>query len=279
MMKRTNDLIFKLIFGSPGNTDILAAFLMSVLNLPEKEYETLTIVDPHTRIESENGKHSILDIKLHTKSQNVIDIEIQVADTPQLKKRILFYTAKMLTEQLDRGEDYDKLRNVVTILITDYSFIEDSDLYHHRYRFYDENAQSLFSDTMEINVLELPKLPPNSDATSLWDWLRFLKTDREEEMKMLAQKNEKINRAFGVLMELSEDEKVKLRYEAREKAERDERDRLKGSLAKGIEIGMEKGMEKGMVAVAKKMLEENMSAEVISRFTGLSIAEIENLDA
>ena len=275
MMKRTNDLIFKLIFGSPGNTDILAAFLMSVLNLPEEEYETLTIVDPHTRIESENGKHSILDIKLHTKSQNVIDIEIQVADTPQLKKRILFYTAKMLTEQLDRGEDYDKLRNVVTILITDYSFVEDSDLYHHRYRFYDENTQSLFSDTMEINVLELPKLPQNSDATSLWDWLRFLKTDREEEMKMLAQKNEKINRAFGVLMELSEDDKVKLRYEAREKAERDERDRMKGSLARG----RAEGRAEGMVAVAKKMLEENMSAEVISRFTGLSIAEIENLDA
>ena len=40
------DLVFKLIFGDQRNTDILASFLKSVLDIPEEEYERVTIVDP-----------------------------------------------------------------------------------------------------------------------------------------------------------------------------------------------------------------------------------------
>ena len=40
------DLVFKLIFGDQRNTDILASFLKSVLDIPEEEYEQITVVDP-----------------------------------------------------------------------------------------------------------------------------------------------------------------------------------------------------------------------------------------
>jgi hypothetical protein len=42
-----SDFVFKLIFGNQANADVLAAFLHSVLDLPESEYETPTILDPH----------------------------------------------------------------------------------------------------------------------------------------------------------------------------------------------------------------------------------------
>jgi len=58
-----SDYIFKLIFGNQANADILAAFLRSVLDLPEDEYDTLTIVDPHPNREGADGKLSILDVK------------------------------------------------------------------------------------------------------------------------------------------------------------------------------------------------------------------------
>ena len=42
-----SDFVFKLIFGDQRNVDILAAFLKSVLDIPDAEYDRLTIVDPH----------------------------------------------------------------------------------------------------------------------------------------------------------------------------------------------------------------------------------------
>ena len=42
-----SDFVFKLIFGDQRNTDILAAFLKSVLDIPDAEYDRLTIVDQY----------------------------------------------------------------------------------------------------------------------------------------------------------------------------------------------------------------------------------------
>jgi hypothetical protein len=52
------------------------------------------------------------------------------------------------------------------------------------------------SNTAEVNVLELPKLPHNTDGTALWDWLKFLAARREEELKMLAEKIPRLARPW-----------------------------------------------------------------------------------
>jgi len=41
-----SDFVFKLIFGDQRNVDILASFLMSVLDISNDEYDHLTVVDP-----------------------------------------------------------------------------------------------------------------------------------------------------------------------------------------------------------------------------------------
>ena len=43
------------------------------------------------------------------------------------------------------------------------------------------------------------------------------------------------------------------------------------------EEGIEKGRKEGMTEVAKKMIEENMSKEIISKLTSLSLREIEDI--
>jgi len=57
----TSDFIFKLIFGDQRNVDILAAFLRSVLDIPDDEYDRLVIVDPHIKKESQDDKYGNLD--------------------------------------------------------------------------------------------------------------------------------------------------------------------------------------------------------------------------
>ncbi|MDR1934141.1 MAG: Rpn family recombination-promoting nuclease/putative transposase, partial [Candidatus Accumulibacter sp.] len=56
----------------------------------------------------------------------IIDIEIQLAPTPEMRGRIIFYLAHMVTEQIGRGEDYRQIQRVISILITGYEEIRDS---------------------------------------------------------------------------------------------------------------------------------------------------------
>ena len=73
-----SDFVFKLIFGDQRNVDVLEAFLKSVLDIPDAEYDRLTIVDPHVKKESEDDKFGILDVKVHTVSGSIIHVEIQL---------------------------------------------------------------------------------------------------------------------------------------------------------------------------------------------------------
>lgn len=117
LLPRTNDLIFKTIFGDPKHQSILRGFLQSVLDIPKEEYEYLEIIDPHSRLNCINDKETILDIKLKTKSKKIIDIEMQVQTSSILKSRVIHYLANMLHEQLKIGDNYDKLKRVISILI------------------------------------------------------------------------------------------------------------------------------------------------------------------
>ncbi len=99
------DFVFKLIFGDQRNTDILAGFLKSILDISDDEYDRLTIIDPHVKKESEDDKYGILDVKLHTKNGTVIHVEIQVEAIAYMEHRIMYDQSKMVTEQVKAGDN------------------------------------------------------------------------------------------------------------------------------------------------------------------------------
>jgi len=177
-----NDLVFKLLFGDARNTGPLTDFLKATLDLPVEDFLDIVLVDPHLTGESVDDKRGILDVKAKTATGKMIDIEIQVTERPQMRERIVFYLSRMVAEQIGRGESYRKIERSICILITDYVQIPENGCYHNRYRLYDPKSGSEFTDLMEVNTLELPKLPHNTDGTALWDWLKFLAARQEKEL-------------------------------------------------------------------------------------------------
>lgn len=79
---------------------------------------------------------------------------------------------------------------------------------------------------------------------------------------MIAEKNPEVKKAYAELKLLSQDEKNQLIYEAREKALRDERARLKTVTWQG------------KISVAEQMLNDNMDISMIMKYTGLSKEDI-----
>ena len=260
-----SDVIFKLLFGDTRSIDLLTDFLKSVLRLPNDEYDEVTIVDPHLLREFEADKLGILDVKVKTKTKKIIDIEIQILPSPQLKQRVIFYSSKMVTEQVGIGENYQKIKRVISIIITDYLLIPGSQKYHHRFVLYDPEAGIEFTDIIEVNTLEIPKLPEIEDGTQLWNWLKFLSAERKEDLDMIAEKSPQVKKAVVRLMELSNDERTRLLYESRQKMEWDNQAREQGAV---------KTRE---YEIARNALQKKMPIDDIVDITGLTHEEIEGL--
>jgi len=158
-----NDFVFKLIFGDQRNVDVLAAFLRAVLDIPDKEYDSLTIVDPHIKKESEDDKYGILDVKIHTVSGGVIHVEIQLRVLPDMEARTIYSQSKLVTEQMSSGKNWSIIKRVITIVITEDVFVRKGDRYHHQFRQRTEDGIE-FTDLVEINTLDLSSSPPTMTA-------------------------------------------------------------------------------------------------------------------
>ena len=273
-----NDAVFRLFFADERNIEFLRSFLQATLRIPREEYESIEILDPNLLREYADDKLGIIDTKLKLRDGRIIHIEIQKSVTAELKERIVYYDAKLITEQLKSGDDYGSIRQVISIIITDEVMIPSSLRYKHRFTMYDGEAEIEFSNLIEINTLELVKLPAGTDGTELYDWARFIAANIEEELLMVEDSNPVIKKAAVILRELSADERARDLFERREKALRDERMRIRGALKQGLEQGLEQGIQRGIqqgtLRVASKMLAEGMSISEVARLTGLSADEL-----
>jgi predicted transposase/invertase (TIGR01784 family) len=274
------DYVFKLIFGDQRNTDILAGFLKAALNLPEAEYDSLIIVDPHLKPEFEGEKSGVLDVKVHTKTGIVIDVEIQVSAYGGLRKRFAEYAAKMVSEQIKRGQHWVLAKRVVCIFIVNDILIPEEKGYYNSYALLNRKTGTEFTDLIELNTLELTKLPEQSDGSDLYKWSELFRSETEEELNMVAEKDPVIKKAVGTLMVLSEDERERLLAESREKFLYDQYHREKEAFEKGGVKAREEEQEKAhqeKLEAARKLKLAGVPVETIAESLGFSLEEIAKL--
>jgi len=260
-LKIKSDVMFRLFFADERNQEFLIGFLKSVLRLPEDDYNIIEIADPHLLRDFDGDKLGIIDVKLKTKSGKIVHIEIQLKVSPELKERIIFYSSKLITEQIGSGDDFNTIKKVISIIITDEELIAISPNYRHCFTLYDREASIELSDIMEIHTLELHKLPKDTDGTLLYDWASFIDAESEEELNMIAERNPQIGKAVVKYRELTADERTRDLYDRRMRAKWDEQSRLRGV----------------KIEIAKNMIADNEPIEKIIKYTGLTLEEIESL--
>ncbi len=249
---------------------MLADFLAAVLNLPVISQD-LTVIDPHSLSNKRDDKISVLDVKVRSKEFGDIDVEVQVEMHHDLWKRWQYYTSKMYTEGIRSGEAYSSLKHAVSIVILDGCLIKGDAAYHHRFRLYDAENKLAYPDSMEINLLEIPKR--KDDGTALSRWLKFFAARSEEDFMSLAQMNPAMDEAWGVIKYLSGDEQERALAESREKARRD----LVAMYDTGREEGREEGLQHERRRVALSMLNLDIPEEKILAATGLSKEQLDKL--
>jgi predicted transposase/invertase (TIGR01784 family) len=146
--------------------------------------------------------------------------------------------------------------------------IRNNPRYHNRFTLYDPESETEFTDLIEIHTLELPKLPEKAD-NYLWHWMRFLRAESKEDFDMVAQASPKLKKVVGRLLELSQNKRAQMLFEARVKEQRDIRARERGALEKGEKL---KAIE-----IARNLLDMGMPIEKIVKATKLTREEIQKL--
>ena len=166
-----------------------------------------------------------------------IDIEIQLSELNIWADRSLFYLAKMFTEQIKPGESYRLLKKCVSISILDFVLFKDEANFYSCFHIMEDTRHFRYTDKMEFHVIELPKLPVKEDYSKLELWAKFINAEKKEEFDMLAKKDPYIDSAYRQLQIISQDEQMRMEYEAREKAMRDYSEMMYEADMRGEERG------------------------------------------
>ena len=257
----TNDYVFKRIF--TGNKYSLSNFLHAVLALDPEEFLKMEVADPALVPNSPEEKRSILDIKIITKSDKVINIEVQVQKQDFIWKRVQYYSARLLSEQATKGSRYSQLPQAITILVTNFLLIDD-DIAHHSFRLFDEKNKVRFQDSSQIDILELPKAK-KMEQSELSSWLLFLGGKTEEDFEMAAQSNPAVKEAWDFLKILSADETARAYAKARDKELMD------------IRSAKAEGKAEGKAEMVLNLLRLNIPLDAITSASGLTIEAVEAL--
>lgn len=103
-------------------------------------------------------------------------------------------------------------------------------------------------------------------------FLMFKESNREK-LKEISKGDKIMDKIYKRLDKLSEDEALSLLYDEKEREE----EKKQAEIEYAEEHGLNKGISQGIKQTAKNLLSMNMKVEDISKATGLSIEEINNL--
>lgn len=243
IMKPYVDWCFKELMRNPKTRQGFIAVLLNVT--PEEIGETILLKNELSR-RSEEEKQGILDVHVLLRNGIQIDMEMQVAYVDYWDERQLFYLSKMFVDQLKKGESYEKLQKCIQVGILNFTYFPDDDISYHVINFRDRKTKKLYNDKMEIQILELTKIPEDyQDPDGIVAWMKFFRGPDKKEMEELAKENPYLEEACEDLLEMSQDEEKRREYEARERAIRDY-EHFKHAAERAAERALREGHEKGM---------------------------------
>ncbi|XWN34698.1 MAG: Rpn family recombination-promoting nuclease/putative transposase [Roseivirga sp.] len=282
-----NDFAFKKVFGSEANKDILMAFLNDVLDHEHiGEIVEVELLPPVLNPEFAYDKESLVDLLCQDQNGVQYIIEMQVAHTEGFIKRAQYYASRAFSKQLLRGGGYEGLKEVIFLAITDFVLFPEKEAIKSDHLILDKQTHEHDLHSLYFTFIELPKFRKGIDELegNTEKWYYYLKHAPEtvqETYEKLVSTAPILARAYEELERYSWSKEDQGKYESALKHQRDQAGVNRRQRRLGKEEGLKEGLEKGRQTreqeIARQMLSEGLSVDLISKVTGLSAMEIKGL--
>lgn len=273
------DWALKRLLRNKANFEILEGFLSELL-LVDVRIEQ--ILESESNKHSSDDKHNRVDLLTEINGKELVLIELQVEGQYDYFHRMVYGTSKLVTDNMDSGFSYAKVRKVISINIVYFDLGHGNDyIYKGNTDFRGIHTNDILQLT-QLQKKEFSNLQKVSDIfpeyyilkvngfddiakNSLDEWIYFLKNSEiRSEFK-----------AKGLVKAAQELDILKLSKEERAEYESFIEDRRVGESS--IKTSWLEGKAEGKIEIAREMLHDGESVEKIIKYTGLTHEKIESL--
>ncbi len=263
---------FKEMMSKKENEDLLKKILETALKIKVKK-----ILIKNS--EQNNGnlfiRRKTLDLLLET-NIGLIDIEVNNSIRDYLNYRNMAFISNIYANVTLRGEEYNPLIKVILLNLT-YGMNQKEHLKtKNEVEIYQvsNKKNECYIDNFLIYEMNMNKIlefwySKNVSKIEEFKYLILLGLEKEE-LLLFSKKNERVKKYMEDLINLNNDPRF-MEYMTREEDQRK-------CYNTDISIAKKEGIKQGKIATAKKMLKENFKPEVISKFTNLTLEEVEKLN-
>ena len=293
------DFMFKRLFGSEANKDVLIGFLNVLL-------EDVEIVDvdfiptEHLGL-TEDDRKVIFDIACRCKDGRVLIIEMQKGYQKHFRKRAVYYTTYPINDQgrhahelylkrkaeaeasgKDFGEkfewDYD-LKPVTVVAILNFQFTHEdgwpNDRYHSSYRLREDSCHEIMTDALRFVFLELGRFKKRIwELQTVFDKWMYLLKHMHEMSEVPKEFNDPLFARLFLLAKINIFTAEEHRQYIKSLELMSEWDNIINSTA---ERERAEGRAEEREKIVKEMLADGVPVEIIAKYTKLSFEEIEAL--
>ena len=260
------DVVFKILFSR--NEDLLISLLTAVLR-PEVPIASVTIANyalPKSAVQDKGGT---LDVLVRLEDGRLVDVEMQCRSQKGLRKRALFYWARLYGSEGGPGKKHLDWPPCVSIFFLGFRELP-GERFHRIFQVLDADDHEVFSDALQLHTIELPKVPEagESEELQLVRWSRFLAADSDAELEELAMSDSTMSKAKEALDLLSAEPTVQELARQRELAQWTYRFEMGMSRKEGLEEGRAEGLDAGRAEGEGAL---RAAVEAMCRALGLSL--------
>lgn len=288
LLKPKYDVVFQALFGQ-NEENITQSFISDIIGKP---IEIIDIKTDNTIVRKyPEDKIGRLDLKTKFKDGTICQIEMQLANEKNIIDRILYYWSKTFSNQLKRGDTFNKLAQTIGIVIVDFEIKEIKGIEKARTKWQimeTEEGKKILTNKLELYIIEIPKanrILEKESNNKIAQWVSFIDNPNTERVEKIVKNNKEVKKAREVLYGKSKDEELERLAFLKERTIMEENTMRENAKEEGVQEGRRQGIKEGekrgerisKLEIAKKMKKDKISVEQIQKFTSLTVEEIAQL--
>ena len=256
-------------------------FLIAILEpIIDKKITYLEILNPNLIQEHYKTRSQRLDLLVKTKDE-IINVELNTNYIEEIKIRNLHYVFKLASENTERGNKYKVGHSIIQVNLNFYNSKYEKNIY----TLYDKINKIELTDYIKIYNVGIDKYIKkyynnNKKFTKGEEALIMLDMGKQE-LEELSEKSDIVNEFKEEVIKANNNEFVVDWISREEEQKQYEEVMYEKGLNQGKQQGLSEGITQGIEQTnldnAKKMLELKVDLETISKVTGLSKKEINDL--
>ncbi|NER98912.1 MAG: Rpn family recombination-promoting nuclease/putative transposase [Symploca sp. SIO1B1] len=294
------DWAIKRLLRNKANYVVLEGFLSELLN---QDLKIKTLLESESNQQTEEDKANRVDILAETQNSELILIEVQNNSQLDYFHRMLYGVSQLVTEYLEQGQEYGKIRKIYSVNIVYFNLGKGDDyIYRLRPEFVGMNLGEVLKPTpaqeKKYKIEKVADIFPEyyllkvrnfkgEAKTTLQEWIYFLKNSEIKEefaAKGMVEAKETLR-----VNNLSEQERAAYKrymenksYEASIRSTQEfeaqwQIEQIEQAEIRGMQRGIQQGVEQKTIAIARACKQQGLDVETIMAITQLSREDIEAL--